>query len=66
MVDRGQGDFNGDGKPDLLLVNDITRQAIMWYMGGPGTNGQHTWDWLAMRTRVAAIGRALTRPIRLT
>jgi hypothetical protein len=43
----GQGDFNGDGKLDLLLVNDATRQTIMWYMAGPGTNGQHTFDWVS-------------------
>ena len=27
------GDFNGDGKPDLVWQNDA-RQVVVWYMGG--------------------------------
>ena len=43
----GMGDFNGDGILDLLLVDDSTQQAVVWYLQGPGTNGQHSWSWLS-------------------
>ncbi len=43
----GAGDFNGDGNVDVLLVADSTRQAIFWYLDGPGTNGQHAWTWVS-------------------
>jgi hypothetical protein len=39
-------DFNGDRRTDLLLLNETTRQAVVWYMAGPGTNGAHTWAWV--------------------
>ena len=28
-------DFNGDGKPDILLENISTGQRVLWLMGGP-------------------------------
>lgn len=31
-------DFNGDGRPDLVWQNEATRQATVWYMGGPKGN----------------------------
>ena len=34
----GTGDFNGDGKPDLVWQNDGTWQVVVWYMGGPQGN----------------------------
>jgi hypothetical protein len=40
-------DFNGDGKPDLLWQNDVTRQASIWFMGGAEGNRWDTWTWLA-------------------
>ncbi len=43
----GFGDFNGDGILDVLLVNDATRQAVVWYLEGQGTQGNHTWGWLS-------------------
>jgi hypothetical protein len=30
------GDLNGDGVPDLVWQNDVTRQITCWYMGGNG------------------------------
>ncbi len=36
------GDWNGDGRPDLIWQNDATRQVIVWYMDGSGR-----WDWLS-------------------
>ena len=30
----GTGDFNGDGKIDLVWQNDATRDVVVWYMGG--------------------------------
>ena len=43
----GAGDFNGDGKPDLVWQNDATRQLVAWYMGGPHGNVVQWWDWLS-------------------
>jgi len=28
----GTADFNGDGHPDYLLFNPITRQTVIWYL----------------------------------
>ncbi len=30
----GVADFNGDGKPDLLLYKAATRQTMIWYLNG--------------------------------
>src|SRR5579884_1839889 len=32
---RAVADFNGDGQPDVLFVNDRTRQADVYFYGGP-------------------------------
>jgi hypothetical protein len=40
------GDFNGDGKPDLVWQNDA-RQVVVWYMGGAQGNTVLRWDWLS-------------------
>jgi FG-GAP-like repeat len=29
---RGTADFDGDGNPDLLLINPATRQTAIWYL----------------------------------
>jgi hypothetical protein len=34
----GIGDFNGDGKPDLVWRNTTTGQNAVWYMNGSGTS----------------------------
>jgi hypothetical protein len=34
----GTGDFNGDGRPDLIWQNSSTGQVVVWYMGGPQGN----------------------------
>ena len=34
----GTADFNRDGHPDLVWQNEATRQATVWYMGGPQGN----------------------------
>jgi len=31
----GLADFNGDGRPDILLENSTTGQRVLWLMGGP-------------------------------
>ena len=31
----GTADFNGDGKPDILLENSSSGQRVLWLMGGP-------------------------------
>jgi hypothetical protein len=43
----GIGDLNGDGKVDLVWQNDVTRQLVVWYMGGPQGNAFQWWDWLS-------------------
>ena len=43
----GVADFNFDGNLDLLWYSDRFRQALIWYMLGPGTNGQHSFDWVS-------------------
>jgi hypothetical protein len=40
-------DFNGDSKPDLVWLNDSTRQAVVWYLGGSKGNIFQSWDWLS-------------------
>ena len=43
----GTGDFNGDGKPDLVWQNDATQQVVVWFLGGSQGNSYLGWDWLA-------------------
>jgi FG-GAP-like repeat/FG-GAP repeat len=40
-------DLNGDSKPDLVWLNDSTRQAVVWYLGGSQGNTFQRWDWLS-------------------
>ena len=40
-------DLNGDSKPDLVWLNDSTRQAVVWYLGGSQGNIFQGWDWLS-------------------
>ncbi|MCL4181698.1 MAG: VCBS repeat-containing protein, partial [Verrucomicrobia bacterium] len=41
-----RADFDGNRKPDLVWVNDATRQAGLWYMGGAGGNQYQSFSWL--------------------
>ena len=43
---RGAADLNADGKPDLILENDLTRQLAVWYMGGPQGNTFQSFSWI--------------------
>ena len=43
----GVSDFNRDGRLDLVWQNDVTRQVVVWYMGGPQGNAFQGWNWLA-------------------
>ena len=43
----GNGDFNGDGHPDLVWQNDSTGQATVWYMAGAQSNVMQSWNWIA-------------------
>jgi Astacin (Peptidase family M12A)/FG-GAP-like repeat/Divergent InlB B-repeat domain len=42
----GAADFNGDGHPDLMWLNQSTGQAAVWYMGGAGGNVYQSFGWL--------------------
>ncbi len=39
----GTGDFNGDGKPDILWRNTTSGENVVWYMNGKDFAG---WDYL--------------------
>ena len=40
-------DFNRDSRLDLAWQNDLSRQVVVWYMGGSQGNVFQRWDWLA-------------------
>ena len=42
----GAGDFNGDGKPDLVWQNETTRQVTVQYYGGAQGATYLGWAWL--------------------
>jgi hypothetical protein len=35
---KGLGDFNGDGRADILFQHKITGQVIVWFMAADGTS----------------------------
>lgn len=37
----GTGDFNADGKPDVVWQNEATRNLVIWYMTGIGGTTLH-------------------------
>ncbi len=39
-------DLDGSGQPDLIWQNDITRQVVVWYMGGSKGNAYQSYAWL--------------------
>lgn len=47
----GEGDFNGDGKTDILLYHDSTRRVAAWLM-----NGTNFIRNVILRTNAAAVG----------
>ncbi len=42
----GAADFNGDGVPDLVWMNSVTRQVTVNYFGGAGGATYLGWDYL--------------------
>jgi hypothetical protein len=46
----GVGDFNGDGKADILLRNSATGDAHIWLMNGATISGSGTPGSLATPT----------------
>lgn len=45
----GARDFNNDMRIDLVWMHDATRQAAVWYLGGPEGSTMQSWAWLASR-----------------
>jgi len=43
----GTADFNSDGHLDVVWQNDMSRQVVVWYMGGAQGNTLQGWDWLS-------------------
>jgi VCBS repeat protein len=43
---RAAADLNGDGKPDIVLEYDTTRQVAVWYMGGPQGSTIQSFAWI--------------------
>src|ERR1043166_72731 len=46
----GAGDFNADGKPDLVWENDSTRQVTIWYMGATENHTMQNWTFVPTDT----------------
>jgi hypothetical protein len=42
----GARDFNGDGKIDLVFQNDVSRQVVVWYLGG--VSGEAFLGWASL------------------
>jgi hypothetical protein len=40
-------DFGGDGHPDMIWINDTTRQATLWNMGGAQGDALLSWSYLS-------------------
>ena len=49
----GLADFDGDGHPDLVWQNATSRQAVVWFMGGPQGNEMTSWAWLQAGTNTS-------------
>ena len=43
---KAAADFNGDGAPDLVWMNDTTRQVTVHYYGGADGTVYQGWNWL--------------------
>lgn len=44
---KSSGDFNGDGKSDVLLQNSVTNECYVWQLNGTGAlvgAGYVGWD----------------------
>ena len=39
------GDFNGDGRDDLLFANETTGEVVMWLMDGTTVLESKSWNW---------------------
>jgi hypothetical protein len=51
----GTGDWNQDGKPDLILQRDVSGQLGIWYMGGAQGNLFLSSQWVTWNGAPAAI-----------
>ena len=68
----GSGDFNGDGKPDILWRNTSTGQNVVWYMDGVTLTGVailpyrdllqagQLWEWVTSTVTASPISSGET------
>ena len=52
----GTGDFNADGRSDILWHNDTSGQLVLWEMNGTSILSNTTAGWTAKGWDVADIG----------
>lgn len=67
----GAGDFNNDGVPDLVWMNDTTHQVTVHYYGGVGGATDQGWSWLDYGgepgwSAVVPVGRWTTAYVQVT
>ena len=52
----GVGDFNGDGKADILWWNSTTGQVYLWLMNGTTMSGGGSVSYVSSGWNIAGIG----------
>jgi hypothetical protein len=55
LVATADGDFNGDGKSDVLWRNEITGQHVIWYMNGTSVANGSAYISVSPSFRVAGV-----------
>ena len=50
------GDFNGDGKADVLWRNTTTGEVMVWFVNGPRVSGGASFGVVSLAWQVAGVG----------